>query len=93
MIHLTGRLICTTHAQARAVMMALPDHIRLTRNEPGCVAFEVTPSDDPLIWQVEERFTDPAAFAAHQARVANSDWGAQTAGITRDYTVTEDETK
>jgi len=90
MIHLTGRLICTTHAQARAVMMALPDHIRLTRDEPGCVSFEVTPSDDPLIWQVEERFADPAAFGAHQARVAESDWGAQTNGITRDYTVTED---
>ena len=89
MIHLTGRLICTTHAQARAVMVALPEHIRLTRDEPGCVAFDVTPSNDPLIWQVEERFADPAAFAAHQERVAQSEWGAQTAGITRDYTVTE----
>jgi quinol monooxygenase YgiN len=89
MIHLNGRLICATHAQARAVMMALPDHIRLTRDEPGCLSFDVTPTDDPLIWQVAERFTDRAAFEVHQARVAASDWGAQTAGITRDYTVTE----
>jgi quinol monooxygenase YgiN len=74
-------------------MMALPDHIRLTRDEPGCLSFEVTPSADPLIWQVEERFADRAAFDAHQARVVQSDWGAQTKGITRDYTVTEDETK
>ncbi|OZB18590.1 MAG: antibiotic biosynthesis monooxygenase [Rhodobacterales bacterium 34-62-10] len=90
MIHLTGRLICTTHAQARAVMMALPDHIRLTRDEAGCVSFDVTPSDDPLIWQVEERFVDRAAYQAHQARVAGTDWAHQTAGIARDYTVTEE---
>ena len=89
MIHLHGRLICATHAQARAVMMALPEHIRLTRNEAGCISFDVTRTDDPLIWQVEERFADRAAFAAHQARVAASEWGAQTQGITRDYTVTE----
>jgi quinol monooxygenase YgiN len=89
MIHLTGRLICASHAQARAVVMGLPDHLRLTRAEAGCLFFDVTPTDDPLIWLVEERFADHAAFAAHQARAADSDWGAQTAGITRDYAVTE----
>ena len=89
-IHLSGRLICASHAQARAVMMALPDHIRLSRAEPGCLAFDVTPTSDPLIWQVDERFADRGAFDAHQARTAQSDWAAQTAGIARDYTVTED---
>lgn len=90
MIHLSGRLICQTHAEARRVVMALPDHLRLTRAEPGCVSFDVTPSDDPLIWEVSEVFTDSVAFAAHQARTKASDWAAQTAGITRDYTVTDD---
>lgn len=90
MIRLTGRLICKTHAEARRVVMALPDHLRQTRAEPGCVSFDVTPSDHPLIWQVSEAFADNAAFAAHQARTAASDWAVQTAGITRDYTVTDD---
>ncbi|MFU8864108.1 MAG: putative quinol monooxygenase [Rhodobacterales bacterium] len=90
MIHLSGRLICQTHAEARRVVMALPDHLRLTRAEPGCVSFDVAPSDDPLIWEVSEVFTDGAAFAAHQARTKASDWAVQTAGITRDYTVTDD---
>jgi quinol monooxygenase YgiN len=91
MIHLRGRLICASHAQARAVIMALPDHIRLTRAEPGCLSFDVTPSDDPLIWQVAECFADRAAFDAHQARLAGTEWAVQTAGIARDYTITEDD--
>ena len=90
-IHLTGRLICASHAQARAVMMGLPEHIRLTRAEAGCLSFDVTPTDDPLVWQVEERFADRAAFEAHQARTGASDWAVQTAGIPRDYTITEDD--
>ena len=90
MIRLSGRLICQTHAQARAVMMALPDHIRLTRAEPGCLSFDVALSDNPLIWNVSEVFADRAAFEAHQARIAASDWGAQTAGIPRDYEITDE---
>ena len=89
MIYLSVRLICDSHAQARAVMMALPDHIRLSRAEAGCVSFDVTPTDDPLVWQVDESFADRAAFDAHQARLAGTDWAVQTAGITRDYRVHE----
>ncbi|MFN7004474.1 MAG: putative quinol monooxygenase [Roseinatronobacter sp.] len=90
MIRLTGRLICETHAEARRVVMALPDHLRLTRAEPGCVSFDVSPTEDPLIWDVSEVFADKAAFDAHQARTKASDWAGQTAGITRDYTVADD---
>jgi len=89
MIRLSGRLICTTHAQARAVMMGLPEHIRLTRAEPGCLSFDVVPTGDPLIWQVDEAFADRAAFDAHQTRAAATDWAALTAGITRDYVIIE----
>ena len=89
MIRLSGRLICRTHAEARAVAIALPNHIRLTRAEAGCLNFAVTPTTDPFIWEVSETFVDRAAFDAHQTRTAASDWAAQTAGITRDYTVTD----
>ncbi|MFU8881453.1 MAG: putative quinol monooxygenase [Rhodobacterales bacterium] len=89
MIHLSGRLICQTHAQARRVAMALPAHIRLSSAEAGCIAFEVKQTQDPLIWDLCETFTDRAAFDAHQARSAASGWAAQNAGIRRAYTITD----
>jgi quinol monooxygenase YgiN len=49
------------------------------------VAFEVRPTEDPLVWALDEEFADRAAFEAHQARTGASDWARETAGITRDY--------
>ena len=73
-------------AQIRA---ALVDHIRLTRAEPGCISFDVVEEQDfPGRFTVAERFTDSAAFRAHQARAQASDWGRISAGIPRDYRVT-----
>ena len=91
MLILSGRLICADAEEAERVRAHLPDHIRLTRAETGCLSFEVTQSPDPLIWTVEERFTSRAAFEAHQMRVAASDWGRATRGIKRDYLIDEDE--
>lgn len=91
MLLLSGRLICADAEEAERVRAHLPDHIRLTRAEPGCVSFEVTQSPDPLIWMVEERFVSRVAFERHQERVALSDWGRATAGIRRDYMIDEDE--
>jgi quinol monooxygenase YgiN len=87
-VTLTGQLICKTADEAARVRAALDDHIRLTRAEPGCLSFHVVPTADPLVWQVDEAFVDAAAFEAHQARAADSDWAGQTAGIERAYTVT-----
>lgn len=87
-VTLTGRLRCRDEAEDAIVREHLPTHIELTRAEPGCLSFEVTPASDPLVWEVAERFTDAEAFAAHQARVRASAWGEATAGIERDYEVT-----
>lgn len=87
-VTLTGYLRCETEEQAARVRAALPEHIRLTRAEPGCVSFNVTPTDDPLVWEVTEEFLDPAAFEAHQERASRSVWSSETAGIPRDYDVT-----
>lgn len=88
-VALTGHLRCATRAQADRVRAGLDAHQRLTRAEPGCLRFDVTPTDDPLLWQVSELFTDRAAFEAHQTRTAASDWARLTAGITRDYKITD----
>ena len=89
MIRLSGLLLCASPDEAGSVSRHLAEHVRLTRAEPGCLSFEVTPTADPLTWRVEERFADRAAFDAHQRRARASAWGAATAAIRRDYEVTE----
>lgn len=86
-VRLTGRLVCATDAEQAIVARLLPEHIALTRAEPGCIRFEVTQIEDSRIWRVEERFADAASFHAHQARVAASEWGRVTHGIAREYVV------
>ncbi|WP_243226335.1 putative quinol monooxygenase [Microbacterium sp. CIAB417] len=88
-IQLTGTLICTNDEQAAIVATHLPRHIELTRAEAGCTRFDVTPTADPLVWDVAELFATAEAFRAHQERVAASEWGTATAGIERNYTIVE----
>lgn len=68
----------------------LDEHVRLTRAEPGCLAFSVMPNaGDPLRLDVAERFRDRAAFDAHRARTAASPWGAATRHLVRRYRIEE----
>lgn len=84
---LTGVLVCATEDQSAVVAQHLPLHLALTRAEPGCESFEVTPSAERGVWLVSERFRDAASFRAHQARVADSEWGRATTGIERRYEI------
>lgn len=87
---LTGFLICRSLDEADRVAALLPDHIRRTRAEPGCLTFEVLRSmADPVRFAVREIFDGRADFEAHLARVVQSDWGRATRGIPRDYMLTE----
>ena len=87
-VQLTGYLEVPPDRLA-AVIQALPDHIALTRAEPGCISFEVVPSpQDATRVLVCELFVDPAAFDAHQQRAGASAWARVTAGLPRHYTVT-----
>ena len=68
----------------------VPDHIRLTMAEPGCVRFSIEASDeDPCKFIVSEEFIDRSAFDAHTARTRQSAWWEKTQHIPRDITVTE----
>ncbi|GAB3150691.1 antibiotic biosynthesis monooxygenase [Microbacterium neimengense] len=86
-IQLTGTVICANEEQSALVARYLPRHIELTRAEAGCIRFDVTPTDDPLVWAVSELFATEDAFRAHQERVAASEWGTATAGIERKYSI------
>lgn len=89
MIQLSGKLICKTLDESESVRRFLPEHIRLTKNEPGCVSFEVQATSDPLIWTVEELFADQKSFDAHQERTKKSRWAVETATILREYEIQE----
>ena len=89
MIRVTGTLTCSTPTEAGIVRTFLPDHIRLSRAEPGCLTFNVNPTSDPLIWRLDESFTDRPAFEAHQARTKASAWFAATAHLGRDFRITD----
>ncbi|WP_261781637.1 VOC family protein [Rhodococcus sp. BP-332] len=86
-VHLSGQLVCRDDAELAVVSECLPRHVELTRAELGCVSFDVHQSGDPLVWLVDEYFTDDDAFARHQERVSSSEWGRRTAGIERRYVV------
>ncbi len=84
---LTGELRCTDGDEADRVRAHLDEHLALTRAEPGCLSFDVTPTETDGVWRVSERFVDEAAFDTHQRRVAASTWGRETAGIERSYVI------
>ncbi|WP_298742132.1 antibiotic biosynthesis monooxygenase [uncultured Microbacterium sp.] len=87
-VALAGQLVCASPAESEVVEALLPQHVLLTRAEPGCLLFEVTRRGSSPVWDVAERFDNEDAFRAHQARVAEIAWGAETAAIRRVYTVT-----
>ena len=89
MIRLRGHLVCVTDDEVAAVNANLATHIALTRAEPGCLGFEVTPTDDPMVFEVMETFRTRDDFNAHQTRTRDSLWFHATRSILRDFRVEE----
>lgn len=89
MIRVTGTLTCATADEAELVRANLPEHIRLSRAEPGCLTFNVEPTDDPLVWRLDESFADKAAFKAHGDRMRSSAWFTVTQRLARNFEVRE----
>ncbi len=87
-IRLTGH-VEVPPARWDAVLAALPEHIRLSQAEPGCLQFLVVPLVAAGRLEVDETFRDRAAFDAHQARLAGTGWARATTGLVRHYQVAE----
>ena len=89
----SGQVLLNGHVDVPAdrwdeVRAALEDHIRLTRKEPGCIMFNVTPCREvELRLLVDEIFENQQAFDAHQTRTKASPWAEITAGLPRDYSI------
>ncbi|WP_170759713.1 putative quinol monooxygenase [Ruegeria lacuscaerulensis] len=89
-VSLKGRITVPSD-RLEQVRAALPDHIALTRAEPGCLSFEVAEDADiPGQFNVSEVFENQAAFDAHQERTKESAWFEITQGIPREYSITSE---
>lgn len=68
------------------VSEALKDHIKLTREEEGCIFFNVDAcSEVEGRFLVSEAFVDEAAFQFHQQRAGASPWAEASKDVPRDY--------
>lgn len=68
------------------VSQALKEHIKLTREEEGCIFFNVDAC--PKVegrFLVSEAFVDEAAFKFHQQRAGVSAWAEASSHVPRDY--------
>ncbi|MEO8245011.1 MAG: antibiotic biosynthesis monooxygenase [bacterium] len=89
MIRLRGHLVCVSDDEAAAVRDNLAAHIALTRAEPGCLGFEISPTDDPMVFEVMETFRTRDDFNSHQTRTRASPWFDATRSVLRDFRVEE----
>ena len=86
-VYLAGHITVPAKAR-RDVLALLPQHIRLTRREAGCLRFDVTQdTKQPSRFHVIEVFSSPAAFDAHQRRSRDSAWARATENCPRDYVI------
>lgn len=84
---LEGCIIVPT-AELASVSKALETHIELTRQESGCLAFEITQdTTNPNKFFIFEEFANKAAFAFHQKRASESEWGVISKNVKRDYQI------
>ncbi len=75
-VYLDGQLVAHSAAEHAVVDLYLEDHVALTRAEPGCLKFEVTPDkSDSNKWHVSEIFDSEEAFDAHPTRAQTPEWG------------------
>lgn len=89
-VKISGQLICVSEQELNIIIKFLPEHIKLTRQEEGCVSFEVKQTPNPLIWDVHEVFENRQSFEKHQRRISGSVWGIKTQNIQRLYEITLD---
>ncbi len=68
------------------VSYALKEHIKLTREEAGCLFFNVDACEKVEgRFLVSEAFVDEAAFKFHQTRAGASSWAEASKDVPRDY--------
>ena len=86
---LKGHIIVPS-ADLIAVKDELSTHMALTKQEKGCLVFEVSQdTENTYKFNVYEEFTNRESFSNHQDRVGKSKWGAVTVNAERYYEITD----
>ena len=72
-----------------AVKNELTIHKALTKQEYGCLVFEVSQDAENVNrFDVYEEFANRESFSNHQDRVGKSRWGEVTVNVERHYEIT-----
>ncbi len=72
----------------KTIKLELANHIKLTREEKGCLVFNVEQDEENNNrFNVYEEFLNYEAFEEHQKRVKRSCWGTVTKYAQRNYKV------
>jgi (4S)-4-hydroxy-5-phosphonooxypentane-2,3-dione isomerase len=80
--------IIVLESDLKAVKSEMSKHIELTRQEVGCLVFEISQNiNQSNLFEVYEEFADRESFELHQRRVASSKWGLVTKNVKRQYQV------
>lgn len=88
-IQLTG-FILVDDKDMPAIVNELDRHIALTRQEVGCLMFDVEQdAKNKNKFHVKEEFINREAFEYHQKRVAASNWGKVSVNVERHYQICE----
>lgn len=88
-VKLTG-FLAVPDSEISLVQEYAPEHIRLSRAEPGCLKFEFWQDpENPNKFLLDELFKDRAAFDLHTARAKASEWGQISAHLTRHFIIEE----
>ncbi|GAA3877240.1 putative quinol monooxygenase [Celeribacter arenosi] len=86
-VSLTGQFKCPP-AEVPFIRKALERHIVLTRQEPGCLHFDVSEDAETVgLFHVTELFVDGAAFEHHGTRTRESQWWKASGHLPRAFTV------
>ena len=74
------------------VRKKLPEHIKNTQQEQGCLAFKIEEDpENPCKYLVYEEFRNKAAFEFHQARAQDSAWGQASSNVKRHFKIYEND--
>ena len=80
--------ITVSEEDMTGVLAELPKHIELTREESGCLIFNVTRDEDNRSrFNVYEEFIDKESFEQNKKRVSTSVWGKVTKNVGRSYEI------
>ena len=86
-VYLSG-YIDVPEGDLKSITLALPTHIRLTKQEPDCTSFRVWQDEAiPTRFHVFETFVSPIAYRRHQARMKNSEWASVSRNAKRNYDI------